>query len=103
MPNVIRFEIETDAPYTSDEKAALLDDFQSFMEDADADVLTPTAKISIVDKSDENGSVISDEIKKQIIDEFVAGARIEFQVQGRFKDEDGKDVGDSVSATGFLV
>jgi hypothetical protein len=96
----IRFEFETDDYYSSEDlenlKAALGEvltkEFDESAETIDA------ATCAIVTPEGE----LSDDEKQKVIADFVANAQVEFQVQARFRNEDGKTVGNSVSATGML-
>ncbi|GHF92231.1 hypothetical protein [Streptomyces griseosporeus] len=91
MTNIIRFEIATDAPYSEDEKDALLEDFLDFMKGADGDVIEGTESVKIVSKDDAKKPVISDEQRKEIIGEFLADTTISVSVV--LQDGDGLVVG----------
>lgn len=69
MSNVIRFEIETDANYNTEEKLELLDAFLEFMNGIDQEVIDGTEEVKIVSKA----SVLNgDNAKKdEIIQEFL--------------------------------
>lgn len=75
MPNVIRFEIETEAPYSKDEKEALLDSFLTFMQEEDPDVVEGTEEIEIV-PSGTPKAVITEEQKRAIVDELLQKATV---------------------------
>lgn len=102
MGNVIKLEIDTDDSYTTEEKEDLLESFLEFIQDKDPSVVEGTESIRIVSSDEVSNGDVSDEKKREIISEFLEGAQVEFQVQARFRDEDGKTVGNSVSSTGFL-
>jgi predicted house-cleaning noncanonical NTP pyrophosphatase (MazG superfamily) len=104
MANEIVFKIGTEAFYSAEEKNALLEAFIEFMVDYDEDSDADTAEVVISDSSAEPSSngEISDEKKREIISEFLNNAQIEYQVHARFRDEDGKPVGQPLDATGYL-
>ncbi len=85
MSNVIRFEIETDANYSAEEKVELLDAFLEFMAETDSDIIDGTEDVKIVSKA----SVLNgDNAKKdEIIQEFLKEASISVSVS-----RDGEDV-----------
>lgn len=72
MGNVIKFEIDTDANYTHEEKEGLLENFLAFMQEEDPDVIEGTESVSIVD-SNIAGNVQS---KDEIIAEFLEKATL---------------------------
>lgn len=78
MSNVIKFEIETDANYTAEEKIELLDAFLDFMARTDSDIIDGTEEVEIVSKA---AVLNGDNTKKdEIIQEFLKEASITVNV-----------------------
>lgn len=105
MTNRINFSVETEAPYSDEERDNLLEGLLALVKEEDADVVDGSEDLSIVDVNTlaEKANGITDEVRETVIKDFIEGARIEYQVQVRIKDDADKEVPGSVQrATGFL-
>lgn len=52
MANTLRFEVDTEAPYSDEEKIDLLEAFWVFVRENDADVIEDSEKLEVIDKND---------------------------------------------------
>lgn len=75
MANRITFTIDTDAPYSAEEKDVLLNNLVDFFKDEDPDAIDGTEEISIVDVELVDDD-ISEEKKQAIAVAFLSDATI---------------------------
>jgi len=95
MAKTLRFEIDTDASYTTDELESLQDDFVAWITDLDGDSDADTVDVKIVRAADAD-------IDTEAISNFIKqGGEVEYEVKIRLKDSDGV-TGTVVSGVGNL-
>lgn len=74
--NKLTFAIETDAPYSPEEIEDLKAGFIEFMEDADQDVDSRTAQVSIAAADDDSSMTQNQEIIEKFLKDSVVTARV---------------------------
>lgn len=80
MANIMKFEIETDAPYDDEETEALLDAFLDFIRSQDGDIIDGTESLKIVDSESISSNGISNDQKREIIQEFLDSSNFKLRL-----------------------
>lgn len=78
MSHIIRFEIETNSPYSDGETEELLNNFLDFMNEVDGDIVEDSEEIVIFDK--DNAPAISDAQKQEIVKQWLDEAEFTAQI-----------------------
>jgi hypothetical protein len=91
MTNILKFQIETDAFYRSDEKEVLEEGFVAWIRGEDEEVIDGTENVSVTDKNVSNDAdpVISDEVRAIVIKEFLEAAKLEIEIDARIRNGNG--------------
>lgn len=80
MANLLKFEIETEAPYSDEETESLLDAFLDFIRSEDGDVIDGTESLKIVDSGSVSADGITNDQKREIIQRFLDGSNFKLRL-----------------------
>lgn len=95
MSKVLKFQAITDGSYRASEIEALEEAFIAWVNDFDGDIIEGTEDTSVIENDVKPEPVISDEIRAQVIKEFLETNKIQIDLKFRFT-ENNKPVNDYV-------